>query len=85
MPSTSTLDAIITAPSTRYWSWVRSASSVIEPSPGHAKIVSATNEPETSDPSVKPNSVMSGLSAFGSACRATTLASSRPLARAVVT
>src|SRR6185436_15478161 len=85
LPAISTSDAISTEPITRYWSCVFSASSVRLPSPGQEKIVSATNEPETSEPSVKPNNVIMGLRAFRSACPRTTWDSESPFARAVVT
>src|ERR1043166_9537083 len=47
LPAISTAEAMRTEPITRYWSCVLRASSVMVPSPGHEKMVSATNEPET--------------------------------------
>ena len=61
------------------------ASRVMRPRPGHEKMISVTNAPESKAPIVNPKSVINGLSAFRTACLNTTVFSSSPFARAVVT
>ena len=52
--------------------------------PGHEKIDSITNAPESTKPMLSAISVTTGSSAFGTACRRITRRRDRPIARPVV-
>ena len=59
------------------------AETVRRPMPGQEKTVSIATAPPSRLPSVEPNTVMMGISAFFSACLRMTIFSLTPLARAV--